>query len=79
MSMAEIGDLFDAWSWRERRRDLRFGRLSSLIANVHRNPKTRPMPFYPADFFETLQCESFEWPDDSEMEQKMDDMLAKMG
>ncbi|QQS08673.1 MAG: hypothetical protein IPK69_11890 [Phycisphaerales bacterium] len=79
MSMAEIGELFDAWSWRERRRDLRFGRLSALIANVHRSSKTHPIPYYPADFFETLQSESHEWPDDGELEGKMDHIASALG
>lgn len=34
----------------DRRLDLLFGMLSVLIANVNRDPKTKPQPYKPDDF-----------------------------
>ena len=34
----------------ERKADLRMGIIASLIANVHRDVKRKPVPYRPADF-----------------------------
>jgi hypothetical protein len=35
----------------EEREDYRAGTVASVIANVHRDPKHKPSPFQPSDFF----------------------------
>lgn len=39
----------------EKRDDFRIGTLAALTANVNRDPKKRPQPFKPEDFFGSLQ------------------------
>jgi hypothetical protein len=39
----------------ERKADLRMGIVASLIANVHRDAKKKPVPFKPADFIRKIR------------------------
>lgn len=42
----------------EKRRDYRIGTLAAITANSNRDPKRRPKPFKPEDFFTSLREES---------------------
>ena len=52
MPLAELGELRREWEERERRMDLRFGRLMSLVGNMMLGEHDAPLA--PADFFESL-------------------------
>lgn len=57
---SELGLWAALWAidpWGEDRADLRSGMISSVLANVNRNPKRRSEPFLPMDFMPYRQAE----------------------
>lgn len=55
MSLVDIHDLQEAWSERQMREDYRFGKVASIIAEIHRDRDTRKWPYEPGDFFASLR------------------------
>jgi hypothetical protein len=77
LTLAQFGALVERHAQAEERADLRIGILSSLLANIYRNPKKRSQPFEPQDFMLTRQSQKV--PTQEQLERKLDGIFNIMG